>query len=98
MIIDLHVHTIYSQDSLLAPEDMIERALDLGLDGICVTEHDSLVASRTAEEFAEGTPLIVFRGVEATTDIGHLLVYGVTEAQWQRYENQPGMPAQELVE
>lgn len=97
MIIDLHVHTIYSRDSLLAPEDLIEQALNVGLDGVCVTEHDSMEASRTAEEFAEGTPLKVFRGVEVTTELGHILVYGVTEAQWQPFEGR-GRPAQEIID
>src|ERR1051326_8337618 len=98
MIIDLHVHTIYSGDSLIAPEDLIEHAIELGLDGVCVTEHNSYKASETAAEFAEGTPLKVFRGVEASTDLGHLLIYGINEEQWQRYEGRQPIPAQELVD
>jgi predicted metal-dependent phosphoesterase TrpH len=98
MIIDLHLHTIYSRDSLLAPEDLIEQAIEIGLDGICVTEHNSLLASEVVEEFSEGTPLKVFRGVEASTDLGHILVYGVTTEQWLPFEGQDGIPAQELVD
>jgi predicted metal-dependent phosphoesterase TrpH len=98
MIIDLHLHTIYSGDSLVAPEDLIEQALQIGLDGICVTEHGSLRASETVEEFALGTPLKVFRGIEASTDLGHILVYGVTVEQWAPFEEQQGIPAQEMVD
>ncbi|MBK7994444.1 MAG: PHP domain-containing protein [Blastocatellia bacterium] len=61
MIIDLHIHTIYSQDSLIAPEDLIEQAISVGLDAVCVMEHNSFQASETAEEFALGTGLKVFR-------------------------------------
>lgn len=98
MIIDMHVHTIYSKDSLLAPEDLIEQAIALGLDAVCVTEHDSYSASYTAELFAERTPIRVFRGVEASTDLGHILVYGVTEERWQEYEGRKNLPARLLVE
>lgn len=98
MIIDMHVHTIYSKDSLLAPEDLIEQATALGLDAVCVTEHDSYSASETAELFAERTPVKVFRGVEASTELGHLLIYGVNAEQWQEYEGQKNLPAQLLVE
>lgn len=98
MIIDMHVHTIYSRDSLLAPEDLIEQAIALGLDAVCVTEHDSYSASEIAELFAERTPLKVFRGVEASTDLGHLLIYGVNAEQWQEYEGHKNLPAQQVVE
>jgi predicted metal-dependent phosphoesterase TrpH len=98
MIIDLHIHTIYSQDSLIAPEDLIEQAISVGLDAVCVMEHNSFQASETAEEFAVGTGLKVFRGVEVTTDLGDLLVYGVNQAQWQEFENKTNLPAQEIVD
>lgn len=98
MIIDLHAHTVYSGDSLLAPEDLIERAIDLGLDAVCVMEHDSYRASETAVEFAIDTPIKIFRGVEVTTNLGHLLVYGIDEAQWQRYEERKNMPVQEVID
>jgi len=98
MIIDLHVHTIYSQDSLLAPEDLIEQALQVGLDGICVMDHNSLQVSEVVEEFAEGTQLKVFRGVEVTTDLGHILVYGLKPEQWEQFGGRLERPAQELVD
>ncbi len=41
MIIDLHTHTYpRSGDSLLNPDVLIQEAKKLGLDGICLTEHD----------------------------------------------------------
>ena len=36
---DYHVHTYYSDDSECPMEDMINRALQLGLDEIAFTEH-----------------------------------------------------------
>ncbi|MCC8017647.1 MAG: histidinol-phosphatase HisJ family protein [Lachnospiraceae bacterium] len=36
---DTHMHTSFSGDSDAAPEAMIEKAMELGLDGICITDH-----------------------------------------------------------
>ncbi|MBI4854208.1 MAG: PHP domain-containing protein [Acidobacteria bacterium] len=98
MIIDLHIHTIGSEDSLIAAEDLIEQALRIGLDGICVTEHNLFQASEIVEEFAFGTPLKVFRAVEIDTDLGHLLVYGLDQKQWQEVENKPKIHTQQLID
>jgi hypothetical protein len=98
MIIDLHLHTIHSEDSLIAAEDLIEQAIRIGLDGICVTEHNSFEASEIVEEFAFGTSIKVFRGVEVATDLGHLLVYGLDQKQWRPFENRLTPPIQELID
>src|SRR5207244_3753028 len=91
-------HTTASGDSLIAAEDLIEHALEMGLDGICVTEHDSYEASAVVEEFAEGTSLKVFRGVEIATYVGHMLVYGVTDDKWKDHLKQNQGDAQRLID
>jgi len=98
MIIDMHIHTIYSGDSIIAPEDLIEQAEQLGLDGICVTEHDSYQASQVAAEFAEGTDLLVLRGIEISTDLGHILVYGIMDDDWKTLGEPKRIAAQELID
>ncbi|MCD8218735.1 MAG: histidinol-phosphatase HisJ family protein [Clostridiales bacterium] len=42
MLWDTHMHTSFSGDSDAAPEDMIKKALSLGLNGICITDHMDL--------------------------------------------------------
>ncbi len=42
MFWDTHMHTSFSGDSDAAPKDMIKKALSLGLDGICITDHMDL--------------------------------------------------------
>ena len=37
MLWDTHLHTRYSGDSTAEPEDMVQAALQHGLDGICFT-------------------------------------------------------------
>lgn len=39
MIADCHMHTSFSTDSKARPEEMIERAIALGMKEICITDH-----------------------------------------------------------
>ena len=36
--IDLHIHTSLGGDSLITPHDVAERAREVGLDAVCITE------------------------------------------------------------
>lgn len=36
---DTHMHTHFSPDSRTKPQDMVEAAIQQGLDGICITDH-----------------------------------------------------------
>lgn len=77
MLLDLHVHTTRgSGDSSLRPEELIDEAIRLGLDGVCLTEHTH---SWTDEEIAQvvgDTGIRLFRALEVETDSGHALVIG----------------------
>lgn len=48
---DYHVHTYFSGDSDTAPEDMIKRAVELGLETVCVTEHHDIGFPETPNPF-----------------------------------------------
>ena len=92
MIADLHVHTRLSSDSNVAPEQYLEFAKrsGRGLSAICLTEHrmlpsDSEVDRRYAELEAQ-FQIAVFKGVEVDTDLGHLLLFGVTDAVIRRFD------------
>jgi predicted metal-dependent phosphoesterase TrpH len=76
--IDLHVHSRESGDNDADPEEIIERAVELGLDGIAITEHYSYGASEHAERLREKYRgiILVLRGVELSTIEGHCLVFG----------------------
>lgn len=82
-MIDLHCHTKYSGDNNLDPSDLIQKARERGLDGVCITEHDSFFASEPVEQIAEREGFPVFRGVEINTDKGHILAFGVTDDSWK---------------
>ncbi len=96
--VDMHVHSIYSGESLARPRDIVEAALEKGLDAICITEHESLSVSRPFEEFRGKTPLTILRGVEIATDSGHMLVYGVSDKEWGDWGKRCVCRAQDLID
>ncbi len=92
MIVDLHVHTRLSSDSNVAPEQYLEFAKSSGggLGAICFTEHRRFPSDgevgRLYAELAEQFQINVFKGVEADTDLGHLLLFGVTDEVIRRFD------------
>lgn len=79
MLIDLHCHTTRSQDSRLKPEEAVEAARAGGLDAVCFTEHDVLWPAEEVRSLSADTGFPVFTGVEVSTEIGHVLAYGLPE-------------------
>jgi predicted metal-dependent phosphoesterase TrpH len=80
MRIDLHIHTApRSACSHLSLSELIQRAQQLELDGICLTEHQVVWAAKDAANLAEEGNLKVFRGNEFTTNQGDILVFGFDE-------------------
>lgn len=78
MLIDLHCHTkIHSPCSALTPDALIRAAGARGLDGVCVTEHDAIWSATDIDALAREMRFIVLRGMEVTTEVGHVLVFGV---------------------
>jgi hypothetical protein len=82
MRIDLHCHSKYSQDNFLEPEELIEQAIRIGLDGVCFTEHYSMIPLWSLEKIKAPEGFYIFRGVEISTGRGHLLAYGVKDDSW----------------
>lgn len=76
---DLQVHTDASPCSSTPPEAVVRAARRAGLDGIAVTDHDTL---SNVEAVREAAPpeLTVIPAVEVTTTEGHLLALDVREA------------------
>jgi predicted metal-dependent phosphoesterase TrpH len=78
MRLDLHIHSEYSPDSRSSIEAILKQAQEAGLDGIAITDHNSLqsffVASKVAEDL--GLDLIIVPGAEISTSEGHLIALG----------------------
>ena len=74
--IDMHVHTDYS-DSSGSVEQVIEAAKNRGLDGIAITDHDTLEGAEVA--MSEQNDLIIIPGEEVKTDRCEILAIGIWE-------------------
>ena len=80
MLIDLHTHTYpQSDDSFMAVDDLIDTAKSHGLDGICLTDHDTFWSMERVRELSFRHELLVLPGSEINTDTGHVLVFGLDE-------------------
>src|SRR5258708_19244909 len=92
MLVDLHVHTKLSSDSNVSPEQYLEAAArnSIAQGAICFTE-DGLFPTdpeldRTYAELSERLGIRIFKGTEADTDLGHLLIFGVTSTLMKRFD------------
>ncbi|WP_435197065.1 CehA/McbA family metallohydrolase [Natronomonas sp. EA1] len=90
--IDPHVHSEGSYDGHEPVELLLEQAAEIGLDGIVVTDHDTIEESRRAAALAPEYGLLGIPGVEVSTAAGHLLAIGVDE------QPDPHRPLAETVE
>lgn len=79
MQIDMHVHSNVSFDSKIKIGILLKKMKFLELDGIAITDHDSIAGIPKAKELAKNYGVKVFSAVEITTRKGHILVYGVEE-------------------
>ena len=78
MRIDLHVHTApRSPCSNIDPIELIQEAKRIGLDGICLTEHQVLWEAHEVITLGQNNGIKIFRGNEITTAQGDVLVFGL---------------------
>ncbi|MFO8020292.1 MAG: PHP domain-containing protein [Promethearchaeia archaeon] len=71
--IDLHLHTTFSGDSLITPKELVKYAKREGLDGVAITDHNTMKGCKSVEEAAKKDDLIVIPGVEFETQIGEVI-------------------------
>lgn len=84
--VDTHVHTAASHDCESTPAEVLAAARRADLDGVVVTDHDTVEGARVAQHVASPADPVVLRGVEVSTAHGHLLGIGVDDAP------EPGRP------
>ena len=66
--VDLHMHTSWSHDCSIEPDDLVDHAGEIGLGGIAVTDHNAFGGALEAVELARERDLIVIPGEEVKTD------------------------------
>lgn len=83
MCVDLHIHSIYS-DGSHTPEELIALALDNGLRGLALTDHDTIEGVAETTRLGKQAGITVVSGVEISTSAQgrtiHILGYGINAA------------------
>lgn len=79
--LDLHIHSCFSLDAQNSIEEIVKRAKKIGLDGIAITDHDTINGAIAAKKYVEenSIDLVIIPGVEVTTSKGHIIVLGILE-------------------
>ncbi|MEE8079096.1 MAG: PHP-associated domain-containing protein [Pseudomonadales bacterium] len=82
MILDLHTHSIKSDDGRAKVQNYCQwiRSRELPIDGFVLTEHRQFDLESDYSSLAKSFDLCILKGAEVETEYGHVLVFGVTEA------------------
>ena len=87
--VDLHCHTHFSHDSMTKIHLLLDRARELGLDRIAITDHNCILGAQIAHD---ADPDLVIVGEEVRTEVGEVIAYFVQE------EVPPGLPLLRTLE
>jgi predicted metal-dependent phosphoesterase TrpH len=76
--VDLHTHTRFGSNcSYMEPRQLVQRAKEVGLDAVCITEHNAPWEEDAIRALSEEGGLPVLAGMEVGTELGDVLVFGV---------------------
>jgi len=80
MIIDLHAHSIKSDDGRAKVQNYCQwiRTRNIPIDGFVLTEHRQFDDESDYSELGREYGLTILKGSEVETEYGHVLVFGVT--------------------
>ena len=89
--VDMHLHSCFSNDGMGTPQDLIKSLKKRGLQGMALTDHNTISGYRTVQQVVPNDFLVI-PSVEISTADGHLLAINVTETI------QAGLSVEETVE
>jgi glycosyltransferase involved in cell wall biosynthesis/predicted metal-dependent phosphoesterase TrpH len=70
---DFHVHSHHSKDCVMPVPDILERAREVGLDVVAITDHDSAAGGLEAREIADRYGVRVIVGEEVKSSEGEVI-------------------------
>lgn len=79
MKFDLHVHSKYSYDSNLSPEKIIKISKKKGLNGVAITDHNTISGGIAASKINEDKEFHVIVGEEIKTEFGDVIALFIQE-------------------
>jgi len=75
--IDFHIHTIYSYDGLITPKQLVWQLKKRRLDGVAITDHDTIKGWPKFERALIKHGFIAIPGVEVSAKGAHILALNV---------------------
>jgi predicted metal-dependent phosphoesterase TrpH len=80
MMLDIHVHSSYSNDGSASPDKILKHAKKIGLAGIAITDHNEISGSvKLWQDNRDIKDFIIIPGMEASSSEGHILALGIKE-------------------
>lgn len=91
--LDLHTHSDACYDSVTPVEEILDQVEKSDqLDGVAITDHNSVDNLKKAEELAKSRDIVFIPGIEVLSEAGDVIGLGVKE------EIEPGMSLEETLE
>lgn len=90
--LDLHVHSMYSDDAIGTPKEIMRSIQQKGLQGFALTDHNTIDGAIKAAKELSNKEFVVIPGVEISTKDGHLIGLNVSSPIPK------GLPVDETVE
>lgn len=89
MLVDMHLHALpHSTDSSITLEQIVSCARARGLDGVCLTDHDSMAGREFAAAYSRETGFPIFLGVEFFSLQGDITAWGIESIPSRRVDAQ----------
>jgi len=101
MILDLHSHSIKSDDGRAKVENYCQwiQRKKLALDGFVLTEHRQFDATSDYRKLEDEYDLLILKASEVETEYGHVLLFGVNEDLQHAFDfSRIDLPLAEVVE
>jgi predicted metal-dependent phosphoesterase TrpH len=100
----MHVHTRFSPCSVIRIRNLLSRAREASIDGVCITDHDTTASKYEFDKLSDTHGICFIIGMEYTTPKGDFLVFGALEnipqhmganslLQWAQKEDAIVIPA-----
>jgi len=73
MKIDFHIHTKFSWDAFSSPQEVVDSAIENGIDCICITDHGEIKGAIEAMKYGFDKNILVIPGIEILSQSGDIL-------------------------
>lgn len=70
---DLHIHSSFSYDAISSPKEIVDFAIEKGINCICITDHGEIKGAIEAMKYGFDKDILVVPGIEVVTSLGDLI-------------------------